>query len=207
MIKFLEAQLGKLPKMASGGVVTSARNIVAGEAGPEAILPLSRFGDMLGSLPVFQGIQHAVEKIGDAFSGAGNTGMANKYFANLAKVQHTYDYTMDRIYNSRRVDFTPESMRHRGASVDPYLAAVSRDFRSVGGHGGGGGGGMFSLGNMNLHFHGVDISAPGAASSFAQKLLPALDAEAKRAGVNVMGRSALRAGGANTSGRAYGYNR
>jgi hypothetical protein len=35
------------PKMASGGIVNNPTNLIAGEAGPEAIIPLKNLGDML----------------------------------------------------------------------------------------------------------------------------------------------------------------
>ena len=36
---------------AKGGIVTSAQLGIIGEAGPEAIIPLSKMGDMMGGAP------------------------------------------------------------------------------------------------------------------------------------------------------------
>lgn len=45
LVASLVATENKLPKMASGGVVTSPTRALVGEAGPEAILPLGKFGE------------------------------------------------------------------------------------------------------------------------------------------------------------------
>lgn len=224
LIKFLESQLNKMPKMAAGGIVTSPTQAIVGEAGPEAVLPLTSFRNMLGSLPVFQGIQNSMEKIGTWFSqggtvgfgnmmGGNNAGLAARYFANLAKIQHTFDYSMDRLYNSRSVNFTPASMMGGPMAGGGAAGAIGMGGRMAYGAGslpfgvGGYAGNMMGIGAVHLNFHGVDISAPGAAVAFAQKLFPALDAEARRAGYSMMGGSALRSGRASTNNRAYGYAR
>jgi hypothetical protein len=57
--------------------------------------------------------------------------------------------------------------------------------------------GGLSTGDLALHFHGVDITDPNAAKSFAQRLIPALDDELRR-----RGRPAFA-----TGSRAFGYTR
>lgn len=49
----------KKPKMAKGGIVTRATNLIAGEAGPEAIIPLNRTG-MFGGITIINNIQGSV---------------------------------------------------------------------------------------------------------------------------------------------------
>lgn len=214
LIKFLQAQLAALPKMAAGGIVTGPTSIVAGEAGPEAVLPLTNFWNMMGSLPVFQGIQNAVESIGTWFSeGGNNPALAARYFANLDKIQHVYDYSVDRLWNSRAIDFAPASLRSGPAWSGGAAGAIGLEGRAAFGPGGlpfgagGYAGPMFPVGSMNLHFNGVDITAPGAAVQFAQQLLPALDAEARRTGYSMMGGSMLRAGYGASANRPFAYPR
>ena len=40
---------GGIPKLATGGIVTTPTTALIGEAGPEAIIPLNRMGSMSGS--------------------------------------------------------------------------------------------------------------------------------------------------------------
>ncbi|HUY89097.1 MAG TPA: hypothetical protein VMV10_10210 [Pirellulales bacterium] len=214
LIKYLQAQLAALPKMAAGGIVTGPTSIVAGEAGPEAVLPLNNFWNMMGSLPVFQDIRSAMESIGTWFSeGGNNPALAAKYFANLDQVQHVYEYSLDALRNSRSVNFTPASMLGGPPAGGGAAGAIGMEGRAAYGPGGppfgagGYAGPMFPIGAMHLNFHGVDITAPGAAAQFAQQLLPALDAEARRAGYSMMGGSMLRAGYGNSANRAFGYAR
>jgi hypothetical protein len=49
-ISGLSAQLANLPRMAAGGVVTGPTLALIGEAGPEAVVPLSRGGGMGGNV-------------------------------------------------------------------------------------------------------------------------------------------------------------
>jgi hypothetical protein len=53
--------------MADGGVVTRATSIIAGEAGPEAIIPLDRLGSMGGgdiNITVSAGVISSPDQIG-----------------------------------------------------------------------------------------------------------------------------------------------
>lgn len=47
------------PKMAKGGIITRATNVIAGEAGPEAIIPLNKMG-MMGGVTIINNIQGSV---------------------------------------------------------------------------------------------------------------------------------------------------
>jgi phage-related minor tail protein len=44
--------IGKLPRLADGGIVTSPTLALIGEAGPEAVIPLSRGGMGAGGITV-----------------------------------------------------------------------------------------------------------------------------------------------------------
>ena len=51
---------GSIPAMASGGIVSSPTLLMAGEAGSEAIIPLSRLGDMSGDTVVYVTVNGSV---------------------------------------------------------------------------------------------------------------------------------------------------
>jgi hypothetical protein len=55
----IPTQMSAAPKMAKGGVVTRATNVIAGEAGPEAIIPLHKMG-MMGGVTIINNIQGSV---------------------------------------------------------------------------------------------------------------------------------------------------
>jgi hypothetical protein len=50
---------GSRPRMAKGGVITRATNVLAGEAGPEAIIPLHKMG-MMGGVTIVNNIRGSV---------------------------------------------------------------------------------------------------------------------------------------------------
>lgn len=56
---FPNTEMRAAPKMAKGGIVTRATNVIAGEAGPEAIIPLNKFGSF-GNVTVVNQIQGSV---------------------------------------------------------------------------------------------------------------------------------------------------
>ena len=203
LIKFLQSQLDALPKMAAGGIVTGPTSIVAGEAGPEAVLPLTSFANMLGSLPVFSNIHDAMESISESLAAQGRTGQADRWDKMLDRVQSSFEYVSNFVENSRRIDLTPQGMLRpltQGMLMDQEMAARNQAYR-IGG---------LSTGDLALHFHGVDISNPGAARQFAQQLLPALENEARSLGQDMTGRSVFRSPsltGAGTPGRPYGFAR
>ena len=203
LIKFLQSQLDALPKMAAGGIVTGPTSIVAGEAGPEAVLPLTSFANMLGSLPVFSDIHGAMEHISDSLAAQGRAGQADRWDKMFDRVQSSFEYVSNFVENSRRIDLTPQGMLRsltQGMQMDQQMAARNQAYR-IGG---------LSTGDLALHFHGVDISNPGAARQFAQQLLPALENEARSLGQDMTGRSVFRSPsltGAGTPGRPYGFAR
>ena len=45
-------EMPDLPKLAEGGIVTSATIAMIGEAGPEAVIPLSKMGQMGGNITI-----------------------------------------------------------------------------------------------------------------------------------------------------------
>lgn len=168
LIKFLQAQLAHLPKMAAGGIATKPTQALIGEAGPEAIVPLTSFANMLGSLPVFGKIQSAVERMGDWFNGAGNPGMAQQYFANLTRVQNTYDYVMDSLWNSRRINLSSAAVRHAPAAIGGGGATGSAGMV----------GGMVVHGGQTFNLHLPNITH----HSQADALLDAVESAARRRG-------------------------
>jgi archaellum component FlaC len=190
LIKFLQAQLDHLPKFAAGGVFTRPTAGLVGEAGPEAVLPLSSFGNMLANLPVFSDIHSAIESLSDSLAAQGQTAMADRWDRSLERIQSTFEYVASFLDNSRRIDLQPRVWRRPGSSglVADQPSASDGASAPVGG---------LSTGDLALHFHGVDIANPGAARSFAQRLLPALDDELRR-----RGRPAFA-----TGSRAFGYAR
>lgn len=215
-IKSLQAQLDQLEKqrhdlaghgapkkMASGGIVSGATAAVVGEAGPEAVLPLSSFANMLGSLPVFSNINAAMEGISDSLAAQGRTGEANRWDQMLNRVQSSFDYVSNFVENARRIDLRPQGMLRpltQGMLMDQEMAARNQAYR-IGG---------LTTGDLALHFHGVDISDTGAARQFAQQLLPALELEARSLGQDMTGRSVFRSPnmtGPGTPGRPYGFAR
>jgi hypothetical protein len=203
LIKFLQSQLAHLPKMAAGGIVSGAMQAVVGEAGPEAVLPLSSFGNMLGALPVFSKINSAMESISDSLAARGRTGDADRWDRTLGRVQASFDYVSHFVENARRIDLRPQGMFRpltQGLLMDQELGARHQAYR-IGG---------LSTGDLALHFHGVDISDTGAARQFAQQLLPALELEARSLGQDMTGRSVFRSPsmtGAGAPGRPYGFAR
>ena len=46
------SEMKAMPRMAKGGIVTRATSLIAGEAGPEAIIPLNKMGMMGGSINI-----------------------------------------------------------------------------------------------------------------------------------------------------------
>lgn len=203
LIKFLQSQLAALPKMASGGIVSGATAALVGEAGPEAVLPLSSFANMLGSLPVFSNINSAMESISDSLVAQGRTGEANRWDKMLDQVQSSFDYVSNFVENARRIDLRPQGMLRpltQGMLMDQEMAARNQAYR-IGG---------LTTGDLALHFHGVDISDTGAARQFAQQLLPALELEARSLGQDMTGRSVFRSPsmtGPGMPGRPYGFAR
>lgn len=215
-IKSLQAQLDQLEKqrhdlathsapkkMASGGIVSGATAAVVGEAGPEAVLPLSSFANMLGALPVFSNINSAMESISDSLVAQGRTGEASRWDQVLDRVQSSFEYVSNFVENARRIDLRPQGMLRpltQGLLMDQEMAARNQAYR-IGG---------LSTGDLALHFHGVDISDTGAARQFAQQLLPALELEARSLGQDMTGRSVFRSPnmtGPGTPGRPYGFAR
>ncbi len=190
LIKFLQAQLDHLPKFAAGGVFTRPTAGLLGEAGPEAVLPLSSFGNMLANLPVFSDIHSAIESLSDSLTAQGQTAMADRWDRSLERIQSTFEYVASFLDNSRRIDLQPKAGRRPGGLglVADQPSAPDGAAARMGG---------LSTGDLSLHFHGVDIANPGAARSFAQRLIPALDDELRR-----RGRPAF-----STDSRAFGYAR
>jgi hypothetical protein len=190
LIKFLQAQLDHLPKFAAGGVFTRPTAGLLGEAGPEAVLPLSSFGNMLANLPVFSDIHSAIESLSDSLAAQGQTAMADRWDRSLERIQSTFEYVASFLDNSRHIDLQPKVWRRPGSpGLRPdQPSAADGAAAPVGG---------LTTGDLALHFHGVDIANPGAARSFAQRLIPALDDELRR-----RGRPAFA-----TGSRAFGYTR
>ena len=190
LIKFLQAQLDHLPKFAAGGVFTRPTAGLLGEAGPEAVLPLSSFGNMLANLPVFSDIHSAIESLSDSLTAQGQTAMADGWDRSLERIQSTFEYVTSFLDNSRRIDLQPKAGRRPGGLglVADLPSAPDGAAARMGG---------LSTGDLSLHFHGVDIANPGAARSFAQRLIPALDDELRRRGSPAF----------STDSRAFGYAR
>ena len=166
LIKFLQAQLAHLPKLAAGGVATRPTTALIGEAGPEAVVPLTSFANMLGGLPVFGKMQATMERMGDWFNGAGNRVMADKYFANLTRIQNTFDYVADTLWNSRRINLSPVGAYHSPAVSGAAGGSIGME------------GGTVVHGGQTFNLHLPNITH----HSQADALLDAVEAAARRRG-------------------------
>lgn len=205
LIKFLQDQLDHLPKLASGGILTRPTAAVVGEAGPEAVLPLTSFANMLGSLPVFSQIHNAMERMGDwlSMSGPGmgsDPALAQRYFTTLSRIEKTFETTTDVLDHARRIDFTPASMHHGMPAVSGG-AAGSLGLRGAVAERPG-----LNITGIHINVHGADVSSPATLQTMAQRIFPAIEAEANRRGYDMTGRSVLRSSPA-ALGRGVGYPR
>jgi phage-related protein len=61
--------IGKIPGLAEGGIVTGPTLAMVGEAGPEAVIPLSRMGQM-GNVTININANVADERLGDVIVNA-----------------------------------------------------------------------------------------------------------------------------------------
>jgi hypothetical protein len=200
LIKFLQAQLAHLPKLASGGIASSPTMALVGEAGPEAIIPLNKAGQFISNMfgqpmnnlfgqsggamlsmfdKTFRNASYYLSTLMDR-NIAGASAMMDRWNA----VQQNSSDALQNLYRYRQVNLQP------GSDGYASLGGISNGRRAGAVHGAVGGG--FGHVNINATFHGVNFNDPSQVRRAANQLYEHLSNEARARGRDMSGRDPLR---------------
>lgn len=203
LIKFLQAQLNNLPKMASGGIATHATTALVGEAGPEAIIPLNKAGQFMSTMfgqpmanmfgqtggamlsmfdNTFRNASYYLSTLMDR-NVAGASAMMDRW--NI--VQTNASDALQNLYRYRQINTQPGLVGGGGAYFDPNHRMIG----SPAGYSGG----NFAINGMHgvtINFHGVNFNNPSQVRQAANQLYQHLSDTARARGKDMSGRDPLR---------------
>lgn len=187
------------PKLADGGVVAQPTLAMVGDAGPEAIIPLSRLQQMFGNpANMFRWNQTGVmgqwlsqgglanfdaafQRAGQALNFALDHGVggAQSLLDRWSRVQQSAENTLDYMYQHRRINLQPTGGMGRvydrfatSSSVLGQLLHPAAAFAP----------------QIAVHLHGVDVTNPANGRVVAQAVYDHLVDETKRRGLDGLGR-------------------
>ncbi|HJT30856.1 MAG TPA: hypothetical protein VJ783_02235 [Pirellulales bacterium] len=191
------------PKLAEGGVVDQPTLAVVGDAGPEAVIPLSRLQQMFGNpANIFRWNQNgmmgqrltqgglanfdaAFERASQSLTFALDHGIAGaqSILDRWSSVQQAAENTLDFMYQHRRINLQPAGgtggRYDRFATSGSVLGQLLHPAAAF-------------APQIAVHLHGVDVTNPANGQVIARAVYDHLVDETKRRGLDGLGRDPVR---------------